>query len=130
MSQQPAQNYPYPMNDIAVALTSGTVVRVRNVVVFKGGSGSGPIRGVPNNALTLYIETPTPPTEPERVATEAHELLGFQEKLTAIKDATTASIGICRTRLCLEMREIPKEMFIFERRANGSWHRQERRDSR
>lgn len=130
MSQQADQNYPYPINNIAVALPSGTVVRVRNIVVFQGGKGSGSIQSVPANALTLYIETPTPSTEPERLAAEAQELLGLQEKLPAIKDATIASIGICRTRLCLEMREIPEEMFVFVRRANGSWERQERPDSR
>jgi hypothetical protein len=130
MSQQSAQNYPYPINDIAVALPSGTVVRVRNIVVFQGGKGHGSIRGVPVNALTLYIETPTPSTEPERLATEAQELLGLKEKLPAIKDATIASVGICRSRLCLEMKETPQEMFTFVRRVNGSWERQERPGSR
>jgi hypothetical protein len=130
MSQLPSQNYPYPSNDIAVALRSGTVVRVRNIVVFQGGEGSGPIRSVPVNALTLYIETPTPATEPERLAIEAQELLGLYEKFTATNDATVASIGICRTRLCLETREIPQEMFNFVRRADRSWEPQERPGSR
>jgi hypothetical protein len=130
MSQQPAQNYPYPINDIAVALPLGTIVRVRNIVVFQGGKGSDSIQGVPVNALTLYIETPTPSTEPERLATEAQELLGLQEKLPAIKEATIASIGICRTRSCLEMRETPREMFDFVRAPNGSWEQRERPDSR
>jgi hypothetical protein len=130
MSQQATQNYPYPINDIAVALPSGTVVRLRNTVVFHGGNGSGSLHGVRISTLTLYIETPTPSTEPQRLATEAQELLGLQDKLPAIKDATIATVGICRTRLCLEMREIPQEVFYFARRANGSWQRQERPDSR
>jgi hypothetical protein len=66
MSQVPAQESPYPMNDIAVTLPSGTVVRIRNVVFFRGRSGSG---------LTIYIETPTPSTESERLALEAREVL-------------------------------------------------------
>ena len=115
------QDYPYPVNDIAVTLASGTIVRVRNIVVFDWPTGGDSIRGAPVNALTLYIETPTPRTEPVRLAKEAQELLGLEEKLPAIKDATVASIGICRTRLCVEMREIPQEMFRFVRGANGSW---------
>jgi hypothetical protein len=130
MSQQPVLNYPYPMNDIAVPLPSGTVVRVRNIGVFQGGKGSGSVDGVPGNALTLYIETPTPATEPERLATEAQELLGLQEKIPAIKHATVASVGVCRTRLCVEMREVPQEMFNFVRDANGSWEPQMRPGSR
>jgi hypothetical protein len=129
LSQPPSQTYPYPINDIAVSLPSGTVVRVRNIVVFQGGQGSGPIQGVPVNALTIYIETPTPLADPERLAIEARELLGVEEKFPAIKDATVVNIGICRTRLCLEMREIPQEMFRFARRANGSWEPQRRAGS-
>ncbi len=111
MGQQPSESYPYPINDIAVSLPSGTVVRIRNIVIFKSVRGDG---------LTLYIETPTPPTERQRVATEATELL---EKFTiaSSKDATHASVGICRTRACLEMREIPPEFFTFVRNADGKW---------
>jgi hypothetical protein len=130
MSQPPAQKDPYPINDIAVSLPSGTVVRVRNIVVFQGGKGSGPIQGVPVNALTIYIETPTPSTKAQRLAMEARELLGLRDKFPAINDATVANIGVCRTRSCLEMREIPQEMFKFVHRANGSWEPRKRAESR
>jgi len=115
------------MNDIPVRLPSGTVVRVRNIVVFAPGKESGIL---PPNRLTLYIETPTPSTDVARLATEARELLGSEDKVRAIKDCGVASIGICRTRLCLEMREIPQEMFHFVRRSNGSWEPQQLPGSR
>ena len=130
MSHPPAENHPYPLSDVGVALPSGTVVRLRDVVVLQSGKGTGPLHGVPGNTVTLYIETPTPSTEPERLAIEARELLGLHETFRPVKEATVARVGICRTRLCLEMREIPQEIFSFVRRADGSWTLQERPESR
>ena len=50
-SQAPSQTGQYPTNNIAVTLKSGTVVRIRNIVVFRSQNGS---------ELAVYIETPTP----------------------------------------------------------------------
>jgi hypothetical protein len=112
MSQLPVQSKPYPLSDIPVTLSSGTVIRIRNIVFFRGQNGSG---------LTLYIETPTPPTDPERVGVEAREVLKFQFKSVRTENPTAVSVGICRTQGCLEMREIPQEMFLFVRQSDGSW---------
>ncbi len=112
VSQVPTQNTPYPMNDIPVTLSSGTVVRIRNIVVFQSQNGSG---------LTLYIQTPTPPSEADRVASEAREVAGFQVKSPVGEKISTVSVGVCRTQACLEMHEIPKEMFSFVRQLDGSW---------
>jgi hypothetical protein len=110
-SQAPSQTGQYPTNDIAVTLTSGTVVRIRNVVVFRGPIG---------NVLTVYIETPTPSTQSERVASEAKEVAGLQLKAPTIGSLTGVSVAVCRTSGCLQMREKPQEMFHFIRKSDGS----------
>lgn len=110
-SQAPSQADQYPMNNIAVTLTSGTVVRIRNIVVFRGQIG---------NELTVYIETPTPSTEPARVASEAKEVAGLQLKSPTIGSLTSVSVAVCRTSSCLQMREKPREMFHFIRKSDGT----------
>jgi hypothetical protein len=115
-----AQDAPYPNNNIPVTLSSGTVVRIRNVVVFRGQNGNG---------LTLFIETPTPATELERVAAEAREVLKFQFKSPSNESPAMVSIGVCRTQACLEMRERPREMFSFVRQPDGSWRAEKVPDS-
>jgi hypothetical protein len=116
ISQAPSQTGQYPTNDIAVTLASGTVVRIRNIVVFRGPNG---------NELAVYIETPTPSTDSERVASEAKEIAGLQIKSSPPSNLTTGELGsvsvaVCRTRGCLEMREKPQEMFLFVRKSDGS----------
>ena len=111
MGQSSSPTNPYPVNDIAVTLTSGTVVRVRNIVVFRSQYGS---------ELAVYIETPTPSTEPERVSREAKEVAGLQLKSPTIGNLSNVRVAVCRTRACLEMREIPQEMFTFLRKPDGS----------
>jgi hypothetical protein len=115
--QLPPQERPYPMNDIAVTLSSGTVVRIRNFVVFRTQTAS---------SLTIYIETPTPSTEPARLASEAQEIAGLEMKSPSRDRPTTVRVGVCRTQGCLEMREIPLEMFLFTRRPDGSLQSEKR----
>jgi hypothetical protein len=111
MSQTPSQTGQYPMTDIPVTLASGTVIRVRNVVIVRSQNGNG---------LAVYIETPTPSTEPDRVALEAKEVAGLQVKSPMIGNLTSVRVAVCRTSGCLEMREKPREMFSFVRKSDGS----------
>jgi len=112
MSQAPVRNSPYPMNDIPMTLSSGTVVHVRNIVAFKHQDQA---------TLTVYIETPTPPSQHERVFQEAREVAGIQVKSPLGPNTSSVNVGVCRTQACLEMREIPTEMFLFVRQPDGSW---------
>ena len=120
MSQAPSQTAHYPMNDIAVTLSSGTIVRIRNVVVLRTQNGSG---------LAVYIQTPTPATEPKRLALEAKEVAGVQLRSPTSENITSVRVVVCRTQGCLEMRESPQEMFLFVRNPDGSLQAQERPDS-
>ena len=103
---------PYPTNDISVTLPSGTLVRVRNIVVLVGPQGK---------ALTLHFQTPTEPADSTRVAREARELLEIYGASTALGPLARARVGVCRTQACLEFRGEPDEVFSFHRRADGSW---------
>jgi hypothetical protein len=111
MGQAPTQTGQYPMNDIAVTLASGTVVRVRNIVIVRIQNVSG---------LAVYIETPTPSSERERVALEAKEVAGLQLKAPTIGNLASVTIIVCRTRGCLELREKSPETFSFVRKSDGS----------
>ena len=125
MTQAATDKYPYPMNDIAVTLPSGTIVRIRNIGVLRFGSEGELGHSKSEGSVTIYIETSTPASQPERLAREAKELLGLLEGLPPVKNGTSANIGICRTRLCLEMRAIPDEMFWFARVPSGEWELKE-----
>ena len=112
MSQFPRPNSPPPMNDTPVTLSSGTVVRVRNIVVFVGPSGK---------SLTLYIETPTQAAESAQIEREAKELIGRYGESATSGPFVRAIVSVCRTQACLEMREPPSEMFSFLPQPDGSW---------
>lgn len=112
MSQSPAPNNPQPMNDTPVTLSSGTVVRVRNIVVFVGPSGK---------SLTLYIETPTQAAESAQIERDAKELIGRYSESATSGPFVRAIVSVCRTQACLEMREPPSELFSFAKQPDGSW---------
>jgi len=62
---------PGPSSDTPITLPSGTVVRVRNLVIFKKLGGP--------NALTIYIETPTLEADGAQLAREAQELVTMHD---------------------------------------------------
>jgi hypothetical protein len=110
--QSPMPASPYPANDSPVTLPSGTVVRVRQLVVFTGPHGK---------ALTLYIQTPTPALDSARLAREAKELVDLHGASGGLGPLARATVGVCRTQACLEMRGTPSEMFFFVAQSDGSW---------
>jgi hypothetical protein len=113
VAQAPSTTGQTALNDIRVTLTSGTVVRIRNLAVFQSPELNG-------SALTVYIETPTPSTEQQRLASEAKEIAALQIKSPALGNLTSVSVAVCRTIACVEMREKPEELFVFARKPDGS----------
>jgi hypothetical protein len=111
MGQAPSQTGHDSLIDIPDTLASGTVVRIRNIRIFRSQNSS---------ALTVYIETPTPSTEPERLALEAKEVAGLQIKSLMTGNLTRVSVAVCRTIGCGQMREKPEELFLFVRKSDGS----------
>jgi len=111
-AQNPTAAHPYPANDRPLRLPSGTVVRQRNLVVFRGRNGT---------ALTITIETPTAAVDSARVNQEAHEVAVLHDTYAQIEGINRITVAICRTQACLELREAAIEMFHFWRRQDGTW---------
>jgi hypothetical protein len=102
---------PYPQSDTPLTLPSGTVVLVRNLVVFDSRGRRG---------LTIYIETPTPSADSAKLAREARELVDMHNEFASRQSLTSIRVAICRTQACVEMRESPPETFIYDR-VDGEW---------
>jgi hypothetical protein len=71
--------------------------------------------------LTIHIQSPTPASESARLAREAKELADLHIASGSLGPLARVIVGVCRTQACLEMREIPSEMFFFAARPDGSW---------
>jgi hypothetical protein len=112
VAQSPGISNPYPANDSPLTLPSGTTVRQRNFVVFRCPNAS---------ALTLTIETPTAATAAERVAREAQEVAMLHDEYAHTQGITRITVGVCRSQACLELREVPAEIFHFVRAGDGTW---------
>jgi hypothetical protein len=102
-----------PLSDTPLGLPSGTVVRVRNLVIFKNLGGPG--------SLTIYIETPTAAHDADRLAREAQELATMHDMFAQTQNITTISVAVCRTPECIELRGAPSERFSFTRANDGAW---------
>jgi hypothetical protein len=102
----------YPMSNTPLTLASGTVIHVRNRIVFRGTNA---------HTLTLYIETPTEAADSARVLGEARELAEIHSEYARTQGVDAIHIGVCRTQACLETREVPTELFRFIRAMDGSW---------
>jgi len=104
---------PGPSSDTPITLPSGTVVRVRNLVILKKLGGP--------NALTIYIETPTLEADGAQLAREAQELVTMHDTFAESQGIATIAVAVCRTRECSELREAPSEYYRFSRAENGGW---------
>lgn len=99
--------------DQSVELPSGRVVHVRNLVVFRGNSGS---------SLTIYAQTTTPAADSVRLAREAEQIVARYAEYSSAQRVDRVSVTICRTVACVELRERSDERFEFERGADSAWH--------
>ncbi len=108
-----AQN-PYPTTNSPITLASGTVVRVRDLVVFRGRTES---------SLTIYIETPTPAADTSRLAREAHELANLHTAFANGNAISRIAVAICRTTGCSALRERPTKTVSFVRVNDQAWVR-------
>lgn len=111
-AQMPTLEHPYPSNNSPLMLPSGTVVRQRNLVVFRGHNVS---------ALTITIETPTPAADSVRVAREAREVATLRDTFALAQGIGRITIDVCRSRACVELREPAAETFHFVRGSDGVW---------
>jgi hypothetical protein len=102
----------HPGTNTPLTLPSAVVVQLRNLVVFRGQNAS---------RLTIIFETPSSAADLVRVAREAHELAVLHSEFADAQRITRLTIGVCRTPVCLELREPPTEIFHFMRAPDRSW---------
>lgn len=109
---QPNHPLPYPGNDSPLTLSSGMVVRQRNLIVFRGRNVSG---------LTVTIETPTPASDSERARRESGEVARLHAPFADAQGIGRITVEICRSQACLEHLEAPTEVYHCMRGADGTW---------
>lgn len=107
-----------PGTNIPLKLSSGTVVRIRDVTIAQTTH---------RKSLTLYIQTPTASSDSEQLLREAREVVDRYDLYAVERHVGAINIAVCRTRGCIEMRELPDRLFTFARQSNGSWERPHRR---
>lgn len=112
MAQNTDPAQPFPLEDTPLTLTSGTIVHVRNLVIFQGRT---------KRQLTIVVETPTAATDTERLAREAKELANMHQQFAEMEHLDGITVAVCRTQACLETREAPSETFRFVRAIDGYW---------
>ena len=105
---------PYPATNSPVTLPSGTTVRVRDLIVFRGLNAS---------SLTIFIETPTPAADTVRLAAEAHELADLHTEFANSSAISRIAVSICRTQACIALRESPPLTISFVRTNDQKWVR-------
>ena len=97
-----------------VTVSPGTVVHVRNLVIFRGHNGSG---------LTLVLQSPSPSTDTSRLAQQAREVLEHYAAFAKSNAVDRVSVEVCRTQACLELREQSTERFEFVWAKGRGWTR-------
>jgi hypothetical protein len=95
---------PYPLSDAPFVLPSGTTVRLRNRIGFRGHH---------SQRLTIVIETPTPATAVAQLRKESRQLAEMLRQFADAARIDRLTVMICRTQACVEMREPSNEMFHF-----------------
>src|SRR5690348_8883703 len=95
-SSRPDAESPYPLSDAPLQLPSGTTVRLRNRVVFRGHQRA---------RLTIVVETPTAAEEVTRLQEESRQIAEIFREFADAQQLERLTVVVCRTQACLEMRE-------------------------
>lgn len=83
----------------------------------------------PGNTMSVHVSTDMPPSAKAQMQAEAKEILDTQNDFADEYDIIRATVVVCRTIACAEMREDVDEVFVFERQKkswiyNPDWSKQ------
>jgi hypothetical protein len=81
--------------------------------------GTGELVAEPGSTMSVYISTDAARGSDD-IPREAAEVLATVEKTVTSHNVRRATVIVCRTRACAEMREVATESFEFKRSGN-SW---------
>lgn len=125
----------FPSTGRLVNLPGGRRVRILSVAVMVVGDsvpaakvpvmrndsivGMGELVAEPGSTMSAYISTDAARGSDD-IPREAAEVLATVEKTVTSHDVRRATVIVCRTRACAEMREVATESFEFKRSGN-SW---------
>lgn len=74
----------------------------------------------PGNTMSVKIATDTQRSARDQLLVEGREILETQNEFADKYHIIRATVIVCRTVACADGREIPEEIFVFERQ-NKSW---------
>ena len=104
---------PYPLQDRPLALPSGRVVQLYNVVSMAGPDDS--------SSFGVQYRSEISATDENSRRKEATEVIAKFAPLFSRPEVTRASAQLCATRAQAEMREPPEMIFQFERGKDSAW---------
>ena len=109
-SEQP---WPYPSNDRSLALASGRVVRFYDL---------GIVTGLGEPSFDVRYRSEVDRNDNEARQAEAEEVIRyFANNSPSCKNINKANASICSTPQQAAMRELPEDIFLFERAEGESW---------
>ena len=103
---------PYPSNDQAIELPSGRTIRFYDLIV---------LRGFPQPGFSVHYGSKIERNRGEARQAEATEVIEHFCSMSSCRDATRANASICSTPAQAATKELPEEIFQFERSENGDW---------
>lgn len=85
-------------------------------------SADGPLilTAEPGNTMSVYVSTDLPPSAKDQIQAQSKEILETQNEFADRYHIIRATVVVCCTIACADGREIPEEIFVFERK-NQSW---------
>jgi hypothetical protein len=106
--------HPFPMQEQALALPSGRVVTVLNLVATR--------RAAPSAAVfSIQYRTGVPAGDAAARHAEAAEVAASYHELADAQGYTVIRSEICNTQAAAETREGPEAIFRFVRGTDGRW---------
>lgn len=125
----------FPSTGRLLSLPGGRRVRILSIAVMVVGDrvpaakvpvirndsivGKADLIAEPGSTMSVYISTDAA-RGTDDVRREAADMLATVEKTVTSHDVRRATVIVCRTRACAEMREVATESFEFKRSGN-SW---------
>ena len=106
------QPWPYPSNNKAITLPSGRVVRFYDLIILTG-------LGEPQ--FSVHYRSELDRSDDKARQHEAEEVIQYFGKDDGCKDIKRGNASICSTPDQAATKELPEEIFLFERRDGVSW---------
>ena len=106
------KSWPYPSNDKPLALPSGRTVRFYDLIIV-GGLGEP--------SFSVHYRSELERDNSSARQAEAEEVIRYFERGASCKNAKRANASICSTPAQAATKELPEQIFQFERNEDGPW---------